>query len=455
MDRSNIVPIARTAQETTASQRRHFRVLVAVLVAAWAAVVIAAVTLTPLPPLVPFAILAVLVILAEHRFVLFGDETSMSGSMIVIVASVFVFADTAPLAGPVLIASLGGLYFPHLRARAWNHLFFNVSSFGLSAAAAVAVSQSGWGDGPNLQDKLGIAICATVIYWIANNLIVSGHQRFLHGRPFVSSALTLVTSDLGVLLLTAMTAFIIRTHDTSRLDSYYLIALSLVASGILERYWQSAMDFLERLNRQWGPLMIWAGITTTAWIADSLSPSVIALALVTALFSRHAGAQHHGVRHSALFATAAIVAFAGWALALLIFLAWGTAVRQHLQKWTPWTSALLLGVLATSLSFAALDLSSALSTAGSTITVTLSPWIVSSVICIAVVIASRRGVNGIVAAGLAFPTKAEALFVVALILTATFLAGSLPIAVGIGTFTLFVRTYSRFSLRESAVTASR
>ena len=112
MDHNNIIPIACNTQETTASQRRHFRVLVAVLVTAWAVVLTVAVTLTPLPPLVPFAILAVLVILAEHRFVLFGDETSMSGSMIVIVASVFVFADTAPLAGPVLIASLGGLYFP-------------------------------------------------------------------------------------------------------------------------------------------------------------------------------------------------------------------------------------------------------------------------------------------------------------------------------------------------------
>ena len=286
-------------------------------------------------------------------------------------------------------------------------------------------------------------------------MIVSGHQRFLHERPFASSALTLVTSDLGVLLLTATTAFIIRTHDTNGLDGYYLIALSLIASAILERYWQSVMDFLERLDRQWGPLMIWVGITTTAWIADSLTPSVIALALVSALFSRHVGAPHHRVRHSALFATAAIVAFAGWALALLFFLAWAASVRQHLQKWTPWTSALLLGVLATSLSFATLDLSSTLPTAGSTITATLSPWIVSSMICIAVVIASRRVVNGIAAAGLAMPTKAEVLSVAALVLTATFLAGSVPIAFGIGTFTLFVRTCSRFSLRGTAVTVSR
>ena len=87
------------------------------LAAVWLGILIPVLLFTPLPPLVPFLVLGALLVLAEHRFVLFGDETSMSGSIIVAVASVFVFADNAPLAGPMLVASLGGLYLPHLRQR--------------------------------------------------------------------------------------------------------------------------------------------------------------------------------------------------------------------------------------------------------------------------------------------------------------------------------------------------
>src|SRR6476659_9795887 len=91
-----------------------FRWFVAGLAALWLGILIPVLVFTPLPPLVPFLVLGALLVLAEHRFVLFGDETSMSGSIIVAVASVFVFADTAPLAGPMLVDSLGGLYLPQL-----------------------------------------------------------------------------------------------------------------------------------------------------------------------------------------------------------------------------------------------------------------------------------------------------------------------------------------------------
>ena len=239
MDRSNIVPIARTAQETTASQRRHFRVLVAVLVAAWAAVVIAAVTLTPLPPLVPFAILAVLVILAEHRFVLFGDETSMSGSMIVIVASVFVFADTAPLAGPVLIASLGGLYFPHLRARAWNLVAANSAIFGLSAGTAALASS--WLPLTSSDTRtLTAAVACSASYWVMNSCLTGSAAAVRNGDSALMSTWWQIISEWQMLIVSTAAALMGMWLATNYRTAHFGFALlALFAALPLHRSWRA------------------------------------------------------------------------------------------------------------------------------------------------------------------------------------------------------------------------
>jgi len=111
----NVVPIDAEVARSIARRAIRFRWFVAGLTAVWLAALIPVLLFTPLPPLVPFVALGALLVLAEHRFVLFGDETSMSGSIIVAIAAVFFFADTSPFAGPMLVASLGGLYLPQLR----------------------------------------------------------------------------------------------------------------------------------------------------------------------------------------------------------------------------------------------------------------------------------------------------------------------------------------------------
>ncbi|MBM3693269.1 MAG: hypothetical protein FJW77_08270 [Actinobacteria bacterium] len=239
MDRNNIIPIARDAQETTASQRRHFRVLVAVLVIAWAAVLAAAVVLTPLPPLVPFAFLAVLVILAEHRFVLFGDETSMSGSMIVIVASVFVFADTSPLAGPVLIASLGGIYFPHLRARAWNLVAANSAIFGLSAGAA-ALAASWLQSTSSNTLNLAAAVSGVVSYWVTNSFLTGIASAIRNGDSVVMSTWRQIISEWQILFLSAAAAFLGMWLATNYRSTPLTFALLPVVAALpLHRPWRA------------------------------------------------------------------------------------------------------------------------------------------------------------------------------------------------------------------------
>ena len=134
MELDNVVPIDADTARLLARRRVHFRWFVALLAATYLGVLVPTLLFTPLPPLGPFVMLAILVILAEHRFVLFGDETSMSASIIVVVASVFVFADSSPLAGPLLIGSLGGLYLPHLRRGTRTLMFANVAAFGISGS---------------------------------------------------------------------------------------------------------------------------------------------------------------------------------------------------------------------------------------------------------------------------------------------------------------------------------
>jgi len=284
---------------------------------------------------------------------------------------------------------------------------------------------------------------------------VASHQKYLHERPFVSSALSLITSDLGVFYLAATTAFVVLIDTASGFDACFLITLCLLASAILERCWQSASGFLERVDRHWGPLTIWAAIIAAALIADSLTPAVVALALITTLMTQRIGPRHDRGRSNVLLAAAVIVAFTGWAIAVLVVLAWGGAVRQQLPKWTPWASALLWGVLGTSLTFAALDLTNILPTGGSTVAATVGPWVVGSLICISTVIASRRHINWITAAGLAVPTRGEVLLAAIVIAESILLTGSIPTAVGIGTFVIIVRTCRQFRLRGTAVTASR
>ena len=54
---------------------------------------------------------------AEHVIVHLPNGSSVSGSVMISLAAVFVFRDTAPLLGPLLVGMAGGIYWPHLRQR--------------------------------------------------------------------------------------------------------------------------------------------------------------------------------------------------------------------------------------------------------------------------------------------------------------------------------------------------
>ena len=141
-----------------------------------------------------------LVIAAEHRDRLFGDETSMSASVAVAIASVLVFRESSPLFGPLACASCAGLYWPHLRVGAISKVAINCASIGLSALAAATVYDLILGADPSVVEVFAVCLPMVAIYWIVNSSVLAIAMALLErGKPF-AIAVSLVRSETEMLL---------------------------------------------------------------------------------------------------------------------------------------------------------------------------------------------------------------------------------------------------------------
>ena len=226
----NVVPIDAQTARVLQQRKVHFRWFVAAVTGTWLAVLVPVLAFTPLPPLVPFVVFALLVILAEHQFVLFGDETSMSASIIVVVASIFVFADSAPLAGPMLIASLGGLYLPHLRNRARALVLANAAIFSLAASIAAALA-TGFnpGGGGSTVGATTAAVAATAAYWYANSVLIGVASAMRNGSGLAQSVRIQALSEWPVLLLASTAALVAQAdHHALPLTATAVAALLMI-----------------------------------------------------------------------------------------------------------------------------------------------------------------------------------------------------------------------------------
>ena len=302
----NVVPIDAEAARLLERRNVRFRWFVAALAALWISALVPVLVFSPLPPVGPFVVLAILVVLAEHRFVLFGDETSMSASIVVVVASVFVFVDSAPLAGPMLIASLGGLYFPHLVRRGAGKAAFNGMGMGLSAVAPSVIALTAAVRTDNPLFTAVIVAASTCAYWIVNNVIVASYQSVVNQQIFKATARQLLTSDTEILtwagvaafgaalatnaelsqfaFLIAIVALRIAVHDGAQIPatrSYR--ALDGIASARLV-VWMAALSVLT-FSGSTGPTAFTYALTVTllvGWIPATESPlSAVALPIFT------------------------------------------------------------------------------------------------------------------------------------------------------------------------------
>lgn len=94
-----------------------------------------------LPSLEPLLILGLLYVYAEHSDVVLPNNSSLSASFMVAMASIVVFDDHSALLGPLLVGACGGIYLPHIRRREWSKVVFNSSNFALASLVGSAVYQ--------------------------------------------------------------------------------------------------------------------------------------------------------------------------------------------------------------------------------------------------------------------------------------------------------------------------
>ena len=180
---------------------RSFRFCVGSLGAALSTGLVLLLLVEGVPPVAPLLVLAALVIIAENRDRLFGDETSVSGSIAVGTAAVFVFSSSTPLVGPLVIASCAAIYWPHIRDRQGAKMIVNAASIGFSALAGASVFVLA----PPLEKLSGFeaflwTLPVVVAYWLVNGCVLSLASTCLRGGTFRSAAVTLLGSEKNLLI---------------------------------------------------------------------------------------------------------------------------------------------------------------------------------------------------------------------------------------------------------------
>jgi hypothetical protein len=150
--------------------------------------------------LLPFMVFGLTVVGAEHRDRLFGDETSVSGTIVVAMAAVVGFSRGAWLLGPTTCCALAGVYWPHLRRCAWSRVAVNTASMALAAAAAAAVFHETGGAATRLGlIWLSLGVAALCAFWIVNSMILGAAVAIIQRRSLRVVCFELVRSDTGLL----------------------------------------------------------------------------------------------------------------------------------------------------------------------------------------------------------------------------------------------------------------
>jgi hypothetical protein len=146
------------------------------------------------------ALFGATVVWAEHRDRLFGDETSVSGSIIVVMAAVVVFSRASWLFAPMFCASLAGLYWPHLRRAAWSRVAVNAASMSLAAGAAAGAFHVFVGSHRSLDSETVLAgLLALGAFWVVNCLVLGIAVGLIRGHGLLGACIELLRADLELL----------------------------------------------------------------------------------------------------------------------------------------------------------------------------------------------------------------------------------------------------------------
>src|SRR5207253_8140874 len=128
----------------------------------------------PIAPATTILLLSAMAALAETASVFFDDETSLSGSFVIVLGAVAVLEPHASLVGPLFVGMAAAFYVPHIRAKDWDKVCFNLGSYGLAALASSAAAAA---VGGNARAPLSLVLLsgliAASVFWIVNNLAVA------------------------------------------------------------------------------------------------------------------------------------------------------------------------------------------------------------------------------------------------------------------------------------------
>jgi hypothetical protein len=178
---------------------RRLRLLSLLMVAVAVAIAIVGLLTVSVPSVPAILLFGGTMAAAEHRDRLFGDETSVSGSIAVAMATVLVFARGSWLTGPMVCAGLAGFYWPHIRARAWSRVAVNAAAMSLAAAGAatvihVLVATDVFDTQLALAGVIGLGM-----FWTVNSLMLAVAVSSIQERHVVATTWQLLRSDIGLL----------------------------------------------------------------------------------------------------------------------------------------------------------------------------------------------------------------------------------------------------------------
>ena len=159
-------------------------------------------------------LLGALCAFAEHIIVRLPNGSSVSASVMISLAAVFVFRSQAPLLGPLLVGMAGGVYWPHLRQRDWRRMAFNIGTLGLATlAAAAAFSVVARSTHSVLLELLG-AIAGSVAYWFIDIVLLGVTMRLRDGGSLRSQVSELWGfADFEIVIFAVLGVFLGRLYE--------------------------------------------------------------------------------------------------------------------------------------------------------------------------------------------------------------------------------------------------
>lgn len=235
------IVVPQSHAEKTALASSKLRAVTIALAITAAAAVVSTLVLAPTGPVRPWAVatLVGLAVAASQRVTIFGDETAINTSMVVLLASAGLTATGGPLWVPAACGIVAGLHWEHVRNFAVRRLVVNASCTTLAVIGASLVGRilhSGAGTFGLLGLIVGIgAVC---IYWLVDNGLVAfvlsavdESSTSRHLRDLTRSETQILPFALGGFLL----AFVVLPRLGDLAFAASLLALVLLADLVVVR----------------------------------------------------------------------------------------------------------------------------------------------------------------------------------------------------------------------------